>query len=218
MPKYIIVHDQQPLAQPQTPDRRLGGAGSIEHDYSLPLRHVATSGLFGCLGSTIMWAAMAVVAAILVAVPRDLLAPLLPLVLVPVALGIVAGFRVAAREWGEFTDKVKASRWLVELAAGRDLDGDGHVGRPPIIVEGAAHPTTREQRHRQELDEFRTWILSLDTGGTAYRQQAGITRREYERRRDSLIRAGKAEWVDPENHRAGWALTVPADQVAAGIK
>ena len=215
MPRYVVI--RQEVEAPQKKERVAGNGGNLELDYSLPVRHVVLSALFAGCGAQLFWFAAIIGAGIFAAVPGDWRLRLLPvLVLAPLPFFAVPAFRAAWAEWKEFTGLVKQSRWAQEIALGRDLDGDGSIGRPGIVINGAPPVPTKEQLDRMARDEFRAWILSLETGGTAYRN-GDVKRSEYERRRERLMRAGWAEWVEPDNHRAGWVLTAPAAEVVASI-
>lgn len=215
MPRYVVIRES--VEAPPQKERIAGQGGNLELDYQLPVKHVIMAAFFAFFKSGAFWVVLTIVAGILALVPVDLALRLLPLLLVPVPFGLVPAFRAADKEWTIFTGLVKQSRWAQEVALNRDLDGDGHVGRPQIIIDGAPAPPTKEDRDKAALAEFRAWILSLDTGGTAFRGN-GIVRSEYERRRANLMRAGLAAWKDPRNHRAGWELLYPAEEIVERIK
>jgi len=218
MPRYVVIRETAPAPSPKK-ERVSGSGGNLELDYSLPMRHVTMSALFAGLGAPKFWAALLAGVVIFAAVPGDLRLRLLPvLLLLPAPFFLVPAFQAAQKEWTQFTNLVKQSRWAQEIAAGRDLDGDGYTGRPPIIINGAPQQPTREQLKKQQLDEFKAWIFGLDTGGTAFDPNGALGRKEYERRRDKLIAADLAEWKDPAVHTLGWQLKYTAAEIAAGIE
>ena len=79
----------------------------------------------------------------------------------PLALGGTAALLtlVHARALREHTQDVVADLWRRELAAGRDLDGDGHVGEPPqrvtryISIAGQMEPFVDEDEPQPVHDQ-----------------------------------------------------------------
>lgn len=73
-------------------------------------------------------------------------------VLWPLAVGVLAALLTAVHAWAlwQHTEDVVADLWRHEIFAGRDLDGDGHIGAPPqrvtryIEIGGKMEPFVEE--------------------------------------------------------------------------
>jgi len=187
MAKYLMINPE--TLQHSQPERKQKGVshGALEGDYFLPLRHVAISGLFAFLGSKWMWITGGLIIPTLAVMTKsepELVKPFLLLLLVPPAIGIRSAFQKAAQEWDDFTDRVKRSRWLLEEELGKDLNGDGHIGEPPILVNARQGKKETDNPH---LDEFRNWVQSLAIKGTAERDHLTVVKpKQYKRWRDAL--------------------------------
>lgn len=112
-----------------------------------------------------------------------------------------------------------AGMWEVERRTGRDLDGDGAIGRPhPVLVnprQGQA--VARRQTEAEYKANFEAFILGCETDTTYRRwQQRGVSRAQYFEWRDLLLGAGYAAWNN-DDPRQGWRLLQPAEQIIGEI-
>jgi len=129
-------------------------------------------------------------------------------------LAVVACFGLA---FVSRVSSVEGTLWTVERVIGRDITGDKIVGPPPhddhIIIAGPNSSTlTKKERKRAQFIEFlRGCEATGDTGHQRWAPKLGRSR--YEEFRDALIAGGVAEWRNPDNHRVGWSLTYPADEI-----
>jgi hypothetical protein len=156
------------------------------------------------------------------------------LVVGAVALFLGAGFVQSVRLAGLAGALVLAGAWLwrlgaatrtlagIERVTGRDMNGDGAIGRPGVALvnpgraraeAGRAAQDDQAARNRGELLAFTRRCYAA---GTSERQQ-GIApgeRAAYTTHRDALLALGVARWRSPGSPRAGWVMTVPEAQAS----
>lgn len=122
----------------------------------------------------------------------------------------------------------RGTLWRIERATGLDLDQDGAVGQPepeahPLVVNGyqSRHAQAQdardeaEERLRRELSDF---VRACGSGDTSMRRfEKHMSREQYQRFRDVLIKSGWARWKNPRDMRQGWELTAPASEVLGGV-
>lgn len=108
--------------------------------------------------------------------------------------------------------------WTVETMTGRDLNHDGHTGRP-MVNYGLINPRVARQEVAQEnrqtdLDAKRAALLafvdrSLIHGPSERAHGIGASgpdRDNYVACRDALIGLGVAVWKNPRRPKGGWRL------------
>lgn len=97
-----------------------------------------------------------------------------------------------------------------EEATQTDINKDGYVGRPPIIVRGNVVEEVEEDRTRTELCTF---VKMCGTGDTSVRRfEHQMPRWKYQMFRDNLIEAGLARWRS-DDRRQGWELVGEPDEI-----
>jgi hypothetical protein len=114
---------------------------------------------------------------------------------------------------------------VVETAIGKDLTGDGRIGRP-VVAYGLANPAVaraavaRETRQAaddarlQELLAFADKCYLVGCSEAAHGVTAsGPDRAAFVEKRDALLRLGVAAWRHPDRPKAGWRMAV--DQARA---
>jgi len=108
--------------------------------------------------------------------------------------------------------------WKREEIERRDLDGDGHVGQPPVTVrvEVATDDGTikRTQFLNLDTDPERLILFArsvLAGRGLAIHEWTGrgglFSRSEFERLRGDLLERGLVGWANPKDRRQGVQLT-----------
>jgi len=108
----------------------------------------------------------------------------------------------------------------VEGLLNRDIDRDGYVGRPPILVNApppqqAEHPIDRRRRRFIRFIE----LAAADTSMRHLVDRQGYSRTEYEEYRDILLRVPSwARWCSALDHRQGWELVGEPDEIIARIQ
>jgi len=115
----------------------------------------------------------------------------------------------------------EATLWTVERFIGTDLTGDRVVGKPPeahlVTITGpGASRLTPEERKRAQFIQFVRAVEATGDGGYE-RWERVLGRERYLEFRDALLRAGLAQWRDPDNHRLGWRLTRSADEIIQAV-
>lgn len=134
-----------------------------------------------------------------------------------------AGLLVLATFGLTFVAKVgaaEATLWVTERTLGVDLDRDGVVGKPEAHIVTVAGPgcstLTPEERKRAKFVTFvRAVGVTGDGGYTRWERRLGRDR--YLEFRDALLKTGLATWRDPDNHRLGWELTRPAEEIIRAV-
>ena len=113
--------------------------------------------------------------------------------------------------------------WREEIRRGEDLNQDGYVGPPshPVLVGARQRSLHDEQAAARELYDRRLeWFVRtchqrLGRGrGIAEKDMTQLhlpdgrklTLEQYDEYRDLLLRAGYAEWRNPQRHKTGWRL------------
>ena len=184
-------------------------------------------------------------------------ADLVPDLLVPLAQALVTGAFLAGlvvfvlaeisprfdgdllRVWGFSALAISTVTWLILLGqtrrllwayeqwTGRDLDGNGKIGKPPerivIINAGQGQREAAQQDEAAQLSQFARFVAALPARGTALRAwEAELGRDTYNEYRDALIRLGWARWNSMKadgtpNERQGWTLTLDAGEILRRI-
>lgn len=116
--------------------------------------------------------------------------------------------------------------WATESITGRDVNRDGHVGRPAhnlaLVNPAAARETaqkdvrtTESAAQRAELLAFVHRCYTVGTSEGAHGVKAsGPDRQAYVRQRDVLLSLGVAAWKNPARPRAGWRMAVSYGKAA----
>jgi len=101
----------------------------------------------------------------------------------------------------------------LERATGVDLDRDGDVGLPgsPFILLNARkqEPDPEAKLKAQALEFLRG--CEVDT--SARRWEPVLGRQRYQQWRDALMKAGFAEWLNPQQQKLGWRLKVSWQEI-----
>ena len=132
---------------------------------------------------------------------------LTPLVVVILACFLYLGIRT-----------YNAGMWAIERRAGRDMDGDGAVGNPHLVM---VNPRLgQEEARRQTAEELRADYERFIRGcqvntSMGYWLDRSMTRDQYRKFRDGLLDGGYAAWNSNEDKRQDWRLLLPAEQVIA---
>lgn len=98
----------------------------------------------------------------------------------------------------------------LELATGRDLDGNGAIG--PVLLRARNAPDPEAELRRAFSDFMRG--CASDT--SARRWEGPIGRARYQTFRDRLVAAGYARWKGTDE-RGGWELTASVDDILAAL-
>jgi len=96
----------------------------------------------------------------------------------------------------------------MERASGRDLDRDGDVGLPGspfVLVNARKQEPDPEAKLKAQALEFLQGC-AVDT--SARRWEPVLGRQRFQQWRDSLIKGGFAEWLNPQQQKLGWRLKV----------
>jgi hypothetical protein len=144
----------------------------------------------------------------------------------PVA-GVVGGIGLLV--WGWRILKADGLLTRLETITGRDINGDGSIGKPehPFVLtnpeearsraDGLAAQVWRESR-AAELVRF---AAACATEGTSERKQ-GITsetqRKKYLEKRQALFELGLAAWDNPAVPNSAWVLRLPPEETAKLIE
>jgi len=110
-----------------------------------------------------------------------------------------------------------------ETITGHDLDGDGHVGEPPVPADDWKITLENERGNQQihlifpteELRHKARLIAVLMANGTPFSEGAltganrPLSRSEFNTMRDLLMLRGLMKWKDAEIHTLGVELTPP---------
>ena len=125
---------------------------------------------------------------------------------------------------------VDALLWQVETLTGRDMTGDGRIGKPTRAYTTVNAHDARAQAQRSQRDtEAETQRAALvafvhrcSTAGTSEIahgiKASGPDRDAYVRARDVLLALGIAQWRNPERPRAGWQMAVSESEALALLK
>jgi hypothetical protein len=106
----------------------------------------------------------------------------------------------------------------IERIIGRDLTGDGMIGRAPHTVlldpDQARHTIEAQRREAQDAGELAALLAFVDkcfVSGTSERAHGAkpntTAREQYIAHRDTLLRLGLAAWRNEDRPTAGWILT-----------
>lgn len=128
--------------------------------------------------------------------------------------GIVAGLVV-----GALALVLLASHDLInvlETATGYDIDQDGDVGLPGRPEERVVLLRARTPQAEQRSD-FADFVTGCQIDSSSRKWEGQIGRGKYRQWRDTLISAGWATWVDPQEPKLGWRLTADTDTILAAI-
>jgi hypothetical protein len=136
--------------------------------------------------------------------------------------GVGAGLTFGA-SWLALLRAHRAGLWAVERVTGRDLDGDGRIGRPgePAQPSTVKIEIKEDRRNGQSLawldlpvDEkrLRQFAQRVTAGGALSESEwtgsgGPFSRDEFRGLRDALIERGLARWRNPQEPRQGWELT-----------
>lgn len=110
----------------------------------------------------------------------------------------------------------RAQIWEYERQTGKDIDGDGIIGKPPpadpLVISANANSTSlsvagQEERFAQ-LDAFIDAIYERNsTTESTHIEGRGMDRdSQYVPFRDALIRGGYARWISQARPNAGWRM------------
>ena len=114
--------------------------------------------------------------------------------------------------------------WEYERATGRDINGDGVIGkpeqRPGVVIRGT--PDNRDLTDQDEaLDELEEFVRACYVDGhtaETYRVEGdGMDRDRYTYLRDVLIRGGYAEWISRSRPNVGWRFRASAFPTAESV-
>lgn len=129
----------------------------------------------------------------------------------PIVAVVVYSGALTAYSWS------KHLTYTMERWSQRDLTGDGIIGEPPgerwlTIRGGYAAPS--EPVENMTMAEFVRLCSEHSTAWQSYWRPMGkISQTEWETKRNILIGAQKAEWINPEFPNSGWRLTASADTI-----
>jgi len=119
--------------------------------------------------------------------------------------------------------------WKSETVSGRDLDGDGVIGRPehPFVLtnrdesrrkaDALAAQVWRESR-AAELIRFAAACAASGTSEAAQGVGSKAQRAAYIERRDALFDLGLATWKNPAVPNSAWVLKLSPEQTAEFIE
>lgn len=185
--------------------RKAQRAVSLETDVKVPLAQaVITAGALGVMAGLLAWAFA--------------WSWRVPVVVMALGLAIAWLWRLRL---------VDALLWEVETVTGRDVNGDGRVGRParaytvanPHDARAAAQRSQLERQAEQERAALVTFVHRCYTAGTSEAahgvKATGPDREQYVKARDVLLSLGIAAWRNPERPRAGWVLAVSEAEALA---
>ena len=170
---------------------------SIGPDVGVPFLQAAVTGLlFSTAVVTIAWGVWNV----------DYW-PTWPIVMAP-SLAVAWLWRLVA---------VRETLFITESVLGRDLDGDGVVGKPKTRVVTIQGPQPKPEPPQEDIAaEFIQFIQGCEHD-TAMRQwEQVIGRDQYQKWRDALIQLGWAEWLS-DDRRQGWRLVWSAEEIIKGV-
>jgi len=141
--------------------------------------------------------------------------------------GLATGAVASGLVWLALVRDHNASLWKIEEIVGRDLDGDGVVGRPAPAPEPEvgrmptlAFSPTRVQQMSTARAGFEAFVrgCARETAQNYWEQTRGIDRSDYMTWRETLIRLGWARWRATSGARnQGWELAFPPDEVIEGL-
>jgi hypothetical protein len=145
--------------------------------------------------------------------------------------GNVPAFGAAATLIGMWVWRILRSdrlMWRREKITGRDINGDGSVGRPdaPTLLNPQQSRRTVEQNaledNRTDVPRMLAFAAACQAYGTSEAAQ-GIRpntreRDNYVECRDALLQLGLARWKNENNHAAGWELVLGPEETAVLIR
>ena len=133
--------------------------------------------------------------------------------------GLLAGVIITFVAWVVLLYASHTMLWIIEEITGRDIDGDGHAGKPEKrVIELEVHEgqSTKIQTFPGEEKQVIRFALAVIRGGTfsertAQRSGYGVT--NFTKMRDIFIQRRWAAWNDPNAPQQGVGLTETGQQV-----
>lgn len=204
-----------------------GGGGSVSVPAGVTVERRRPARAADLISDVVVPAVQALITGLLVMIGTGTLAALLGMVWawVPDALpvGGVAGFIGMARAWYLLLQEHRDLLWEIETRTGRDLDGDGKVGRPKpkketTPIEVHIPPGVDQKGKRilfmnlpaspEKLRIFARGVLNGQptTEGAWSGSGRLFSKPVFIRLRDELIERKLAAWRDPEAHAQGWFM------------
>lgn len=144
----------------------------------------------------------------------------------PLSIGAIIGVMSARFHWQRELSEANAALWRIEEITRTDLDGDGHVGAPPVPAPRRPdHPLTLvfgAPPHKTRQERFEAFVRGCKDS-TAQNYWEGpphnLPREDYINWRDTLIRLGWAAWRSGSSKKPGWELLfTPEEIIAQGLR
>ena len=115
--------------------------------------------------------------------------------------------------------------WKLETITGRDITGDGQVGRPGALglinPQAARQEVAQQETQTSDLPRMNAFVVRCFIDGTPEAKQRirpnTKERTNYVECRDGLLRLGLARWRNEENHDSGWDMVLDREQTLAII-
>ncbi|MFH1634145.1 MAG: hypothetical protein ABIG63_09060, partial [Chloroflexota bacterium] len=109
---------------------------------------------------------------------------------------------VTAISWVIASNRSQSTMWNIERVVGRDINGDGSVGRPVDIrllpVNPAQGTAVAAAEAEDELrQQFESFVRACEYGTASRHWEARIGRDRFNEWRDLLIKEGYARWRKP---------------------
>jgi len=143
----------------------------------------------------------------------------------PFVMWASVSLAISTASWLVLLRETRALLWTAEMKSGRDLDGDGVVGKPSerVIVLNGSKITVPETPKPQETSGFELFVRGLAIKGTAERGWTDIGSKRYAEYRDLLLDHGLARWNSygvngKPNKTQGWELTTSADVILKALE
>lgn len=114
---------------------------------------------------------------------------------------------------------VSDTLWRIEEHTGKDLNGDGQLGQPPVFtsVNQYGKVTKHELTPEREKTRFIEFVHACYEGNTSVTTLArrGYSEGEIDRYRAILMRpdVAAARWKSDKSHQLGWVMTKPENYV-----
>lgn len=109
--------------------------------------------------------------------------------------------------------------WYVERWKKIDIDGDGNVGRSPVVALNPyqGRNALAADQHAAQMSQWQAFVRGCETHTTWASWRDTINRETWQDWRDELMASGWAVRENPNQANSAWVLTAPASEILAAL-